>query len=73
MAKQIPKYELLPEMETIEMLKKFKGERTGFVLVGSKKYFFPYKFIQEGIGFYNFAAKPDDTWILSYPRSGIDC
>jgi len=71
MAEQIPKYELLPDMETIKILEKFKGERTGFVLVGPNKYFFPFKFVKEGIGFYNFKAKPDDTWVLSYPRSGI--
>lgn len=70
MAKQNPKYELLPEMETKQMLQNFRGERTGWVLVGPKQYFFPIKFVQEGIGFYNFKAKPDDTWVLSFPRSG---
>lgn len=70
MAKQIPKYELLPEIETKQMLTDFKGERTGFVVVGPQKYLFPMKFIHEGIGFYNFKAKPDDTWVLSFPRSG---
>ncbi|KAL0101036.1 hypothetical protein PUN28_018711 [Cardiocondyla obscurior] len=70
MARQPPKYELLPEEKTKEMLKLFKGERTGFVLVGPKKFFFPSQYIEQGNGFYNFEIRPDDTWILSYPRSG---
>ncbi|TGZ32774.1 Estrogen sulfotransferase [Temnothorax longispinosus] len=69
MAREPPKYELLPEEKTREMLKLFKGERTGFVLVGPKKYFFPFRYIEQGAGFYNFEARPDDTWILSHPRS----
>lgn len=44
MAQQPPKYELLPEEKTKQMLKLFKGERTGFVLVGPKKYFFPFRY-----------------------------
>ncbi|XP_029674105.1 sulfotransferase 1C4-like [Formica exsecta] len=70
MSQKIPEYELLPEMKTKEMLKMFKGERTGWVLVGPKQYFFPMRFIQQGIGFYNFKTRPDDTWVASYPRSG---
>lgn len=67
---EIPKYELLPEMKTKEMLKIFKGERTGYVFVGPKKYFFPSNFIEQGIGFYNFKARSTDNWVISYPRSG---
>ncbi|XP_076232704.1 sulfotransferase 1E1 [Calliopsis andreniformis] len=70
MALEPPKYEFLNEKTTEEMLKVFKGERTGWVLVGPKKWFFPYRYTKQGKGFYNFKARPDDTWVLSYPRSG---
>lgn len=70
MVRQPPKYELLSKEKTKEMLEKFEGERTGWVLVGPQKWFFPYRYIEQGAGFYNFEVRPDDTWVLSYPRSG---
>lgn len=71
MAREPPKYELLSEQKTKDALELFKGERTGFVLVGDKKYFFPFRYIEQRNGFFNFKARSDDTWILSYPRSGM--
>ena len=71
MARQLPNYELLSKEKTKEMLKLFKGERTGFVLVGPKKYFFPFRYIEQAEGFYNFKVRSDDTWLLSHPRSGM--
>ena len=70
MARRPPNYELLSEEKTKEMLKLFKGERTGFVLVGPKKYLLPFRYVEQGEGFYNFKVKSDDTWLLSHPRSG---
>lgn len=71
MARRLPNYELLSEEKTKEMLQLFKGERTGFVLVGPQKYFFPHRYIEQAEGFYNFKAKSDDIWLLSHPRSGM--
>ncbi|XP_032675693.1 sulfotransferase 1C4-like [Odontomachus brunneus] len=70
MARQSPKYEFLPEKMTRKMLTMFDGERTGWVQVSSQKWFFPYRYVEQGAEFYNFKIRPDDTWVLSYPRSG---
>ncbi|XP_015597274.1 sulfotransferase 4A1 [Cephus cinctus] len=70
MSSEPPSYEFLDKKKTSEMLKMFHGERTGWVRVGEKKYFFPYKYTEQGAGFYKFKARPSDTWVLSYPRSG---
>ncbi|XP_076276129.1 sulfotransferase 1E1 [Lasioglossum baleicum] len=70
MAQTVPEYKLLNAEKTKEMLQLFRGERTGWVLVGTKNWFFPYRYTKQGTGFYNFKARPDDTWVLSYPRSG---
>ncbi|XP_011494897.1 PREDICTED: sulfotransferase family cytosolic 1B member 1 [Ceratosolen solmsi marchali] len=67
---ELPKYQLLDIKKTKEMLKYFKGERTGWVQVGDKKWFFPYKYTEQGEGFYKFVSRSSDTWVLSYPRSG---
>ncbi|KAI4501682.1 hypothetical protein M0802_003017 [Mischocyttarus mexicanus] len=65
-----PTYELLNSEKTKELLELFKGERTGWVMVGPKKYLFPYRYIEQGEGFYNFKARSTDVWVISHPRSG---
>lgn len=67
---EAPKYELLDSEKTKELLQVFHGERTGWVLVGEKKYFFPNNYRKQGEGFYKFKVRKDDTFVLSYPRSG---
>lgn len=66
----MPEYRLLDAEISRKMLKDFRGERTGFVQVGEKKWLFPHRYTEQGEGFFNFEARPTDTWVLSYPRSG---
>lgn len=68
---ELPQYKNLCLETTAEMLKDFRGERTGWVQVGPKKYLFPHRYTEQGEGFIRFKARPTDVWVLSYPRSGM--
>ncbi|XP_038215329.1 sulfotransferase family cytosolic 1B member 1-like [Zerene cesonia] len=53
-----------------ELMVHYSGEFTGFVQVGPKKYFFPHKYKEEAEDIYNIPVKPDDVYVVTFPRSG---
>lgn len=43
---------------------------TGFVSIGPNKYTYPLNLTVHADNLYNFEAREDDIWIVTFPRSG---
>ncbi|CAL1689351.1 unnamed protein product [Lasius platythorax] len=54
----------------VALSKPYPLHKRGFVKIGEKNWFLPYRYAEEGGKAYNFETRPDDTWIITYPRSG---
>lgn len=53
-----------------ELEKLYLTKKRAFVKVGENKWHLPYDYVKNGDKLYNFKIRPDDTWIITYPRSG---
>ncbi|XP_011883398.1 PREDICTED: sulfotransferase family cytosolic 1B member 1-like [Vollenhovia emeryi] len=64
------KVERIKDELAAELLKRYPCHKDGFVKVGQKEWFLPYKYVEKGGKIYNFKIRPDDTWVITHPRSG---
>lgn len=64
------KVEHLEDQLTITLSKLYPMRKFGLVKIGEKKWFLSNKYIENGDKIYSFEIRPDDTWIVTYPRSG---
>ncbi|XP_046390348.1 sulfotransferase 1C4-like [Ischnura elegans] len=53
-----------------KVLKLFPTRKDGYVHAGSKNYFLLSKYREEATHYYNLELRPDDVWIVAFPRSG---
>ncbi|XP_011705640.1 PREDICTED: sulfotransferase 4A1-like [Wasmannia auropunctata] len=52
------------------LFKLYPNITNGFVKIGEKKWHLPYKYVDIINATYNFEVRQNDTWIVTYPRSG---
>lgn len=53
-----------------ELEKLYLTKKRAFVKVGEKKWYLPYEYAKNSNKLRTFKIRPDDTWIVTYPRSG---
>ncbi|XP_014481471.1 PREDICTED: sulfotransferase 1C4-like isoform X3 [Dinoponera quadriceps] len=64
------KFEIFKDEKTAEAIKHYPYCLRGLVGVGEKKWCLPHKFLTLGEEVYNFEPRPDDTYVITFPRSG---
>lgn len=60
----------VPDEVNEELLASFSAEKERYVHAGKEKYLLTPKYREQASGIYNLELKPDDLWIVTFPRSG---
>lgn len=61
--------EVEPEIRK-ELASVWHKRKDGFLQVGPKNYLMFPKYREQAEGYYNMTLRPDDTWVVTFPRSG---
>ncbi|XP_018397878.1 PREDICTED: sulfotransferase 4A1-like [Cyphomyrmex costatus] len=64
------KVERIEDQLAITLSKLYPTDKFDLVKIGEKKWFLSDKYVENGDKIYSFEIRPDDTWIITYPRSG---
>lgn len=64
------KIQVYNDEKMVEMMKYYPHFSHSRIAIGEKKWCLTYKFQNFGEEIYNFEPRSDDTWVVTYPRSG---
>ena len=65
-------FEIPEAEESVRLRRVFPGFTDGFVRSQPLNLFMPLTFKRDCLSFYNFEIRSDDTWIISFPKSGTN-